>query len=279
MKNNEMKQKIRMLKKEKKYDEIFREFGKNVYAKNVPYLYRRKDIRKLENEGKYEDIFNKYGEKKYNKILEDIVFDEIKEKQGEAKAVLWRTKNEFKKLLKRTGIGIGLAASGLVLSIPTFNEANVKDNEIKYEQEIENYDEKIKAYAKEVNEMNLDDVHVFMKVMNDMWSQIQGYKNPEKDIQGFLELDLATENGYGVCRNMASDVARKLNEIDKKYNARTLNVAMGENGKYQLANIQRTLLEENPTVVEEAGNTQNVEEILQKQLSLKVFRKSYGYSC
>ena len=78
---------------------------------------------------------------------------------------------------------------------------------------------------------------------------------------------------------MASDVARKLNEIDKKYNARTLNVAMGENGKYQLANIQRTVLEENPTVVEEASNTQNVEEIIQKQLSLKVFRKSYGYPC
>lgn len=225
---DEIKRKIKKLKKERNYDEIYREFGKNVYKKSVPLTYRRKDFKKLVKEGKYEDIYNKYGEKKYYKLLGSAMFKDIQTTKGTGRAVLWKIKKEFKRLLKKVSITLGLAASSVVLMMPVFNEENVKDNEIKYEKEIENYDEKIKEYAKEVNGMNLDDVHIFMKVMDDMWGSIQGYKEPEKDIQGFLELDLATEDGYGVCRNMANDVARKLNAIDKKYNARTITVAIGE---------------------------------------------------
>lgn len=238
------KEKIKILKKEKNYEEIYRKFGSKEYVKNTPSSYRKKDLNKLVKEGKFEDIYGKYGKKVYNNLLSRAKYQEIKENKGRKSAILWR----IKRSLKLTGLYLGIASSTFTLSLPVMNASTTKENEIKYEKEIKNYDNKIKKYAEEINELKLNDVQVFMKVIDDMWNQIKGYKNPELDLTGFLELDLASEDGYGVCRNMASDVARKLNEINPDYNARTLVVNMGHDGQYKLADVKRKILEENETV-------------------------------
>ena len=238
------KEEIKRLKKEKNYEEIYRKFGSKEYVKNTPSSYRKKDLNKLVKEGKFEDIYSKYGKKVYNNLLSRAKYQEIKENKGRKSAILWR----IKRSLKLTGLYLGIASSTFTLSLPVLNASTTKENEIKYEKEIKNYDNKIKKYAEEVNELKLNDVQVFMKVIDDMWNQIKGYKNPELDLTGFLELDLASEDGYGVCRNMASDVARKLNEINPDYNARTLVVNMGHDGQYKLADVKRKILEENETV-------------------------------
>lgn len=238
------KEEIKRLKKEKNYEEIYRKFGSKEYVKHTPSSYRKKDLNKLVKEGKFEDIYSKYGKKVYNNLLSRAKYQEIKENKGRKSAILWR----IKRSLKLTGLYLGIASSTFTLSLPVLNASTTKENEIKYEKEIKNYDNKIKKYAEEVNELKLNDVQVFMKVIDDMWNQIKGYKNPELDLTGFLELDLASEDGYGVCRNMASDVARKLNEINPDYNARTLVVNMGHDGQYKLADVKRKILEENETV-------------------------------
>ena len=238
------KEEIKRLKKEKNYEEIYRKFGSKEYVKNTPSSYRKKDLNKLVKEGKFEDIYSKYGKKVYNNLLSRAKYQEIKENKGRKSAILWR----IKRSLKLTGLYLGIASSTFTLSLPVLNASTTKENEIKYEKEIKNYDNKIKKYAEEVNELKLNDVQVFMKVIDDMWNQIKGYKNPELDLTGFMELDLASEDGYGVCRNMASDVARKLNEINPDYNARTLVVNMGHDGQYKLADVKRKILEENETV-------------------------------
>ena len=238
------KEEIKRLKKEKNYEEIYRKFGSKEYVKNTPSSYRKKDLNKLVKEGKFEDIYSKYGKKVYNNLLSRAKYQEIKENKGRKSAISWR----IKRSLKLTGLYLGIASSTFTLSLPVLNASTTKENEIKYEKEIKNYDNKIKKYAEEVNELKLNDVQVFMKVIDDMWNQIKGYKNPELDLTGFMELDLASEDGYGVCRNMASDVARKLNEINPDYNARTLVVNMGHDGQYKLADVKRKILEENETV-------------------------------
>lgn len=238
------KEEIKRLKKEKNYEEIYRRFGSKEYVKNTPSSYRKKELKKLVKEGKFEDIYSKYGKKVYNNLLSRAKYQEIKENKGRKSAILWR----IKRSLKLTGLYLGIASSTFTLSLPVLNASTTKENEIKYEKEIKNYDNKIKKYAEEVNELKLNDVQIFMKVIDDMWNQIKGYKNPELDLTGFLELDLASEDGYGVCRNMASDVARKLNEINPDYNARTLVVNMGHDGQYKLADVKRKILEENETV-------------------------------
>ena len=75
------KERIKVLKKENKYDEIYFEFGKDGYNKNVPYKYIKKDLKKLKAEGRYEEIFIKYGENEYKKILDLAKYNEIKDRK------------------------------------------------------------------------------------------------------------------------------------------------------------------------------------------------------
>lgn len=244
--NKETKEQMKKLKKEKKYDEIYFKYGSKEYVKNTPRKIKKQEIKKLFSEGKYIDIYNKYGEEQYNKILLRAMYKEIKENANTLKAVLWRIKENIIAGAKNTAI---IATGVLTLGPPTvavvgaeFVKEEKNKNSVIYEEDIQKYNEKINQYAKEVNAMNLNDIQIYMKVMDDMWGSIQGYGTPQKNIMGFPELDLATEDGYGVCRNMANDVAKKLNAINPNYNARTMVVQMDDNGKYTIANIERNFV-------------------------------------
>lgn len=106
--------------------------------------------------------------------------------------------------------------------------------------------------------MNLTDLQTVMKVMDDMWENIDGYGEPKIDSVVFPRLDM-TEGGVGVCRNMADDVTAKLNAINPEYNARNLIVYLDSeeltSEGFSMADIKRNILEDNETVVEE--NTEN----------------------
>ena len=136
------------------------------------------------------------------------------------------------------------------------------ENAIQYAEEIEKYEKKIEDYAQEVNSMHLSDIQVFMKVMSDMWKEIDGYATPkEYDVMGFWRLSL-TEEGVGVCRNFSDDITAKLNAINPKYNARNVVVYMGEE-EYNLADIDRNIIQNNNTVAsnDEQENSNEEEEI------------------
>lgn len=240
--DKETKDRIKKLKEEGKYDEIFAEFGSKAYVRNTPRNIKKVELKKLKKEGKYEDIFNKYGKYEYNKILIRAMFNEIREVKGLGSAIAWRIKTIAIKQVSAL-----LAATTIfTTALPAANAKTVGENAEKYATEIAEYNEKIDNYASHVNSMNLSDIQIFMKVMDDMWESIQGYKTPKRDIIGFMELELANEDGYGVCRNMASDVSRKLQEINPDYNARTIAVYLKEG--FKIADIERTILETNETV-------------------------------
>ena len=116
----------------------------------------------------------------------------------------------------------------------------------KYKNEVEEYKKQVSKYAKNVNRMNLKDIQIFMKLMNDMWDSIQGYKTQKLFNEKFAMMDfvLATKDGYGVCRNMAPYVARRLNEINPEYNARVANVYLPIDSEgFKKANIKQKILE------------------------------------
>lgn len=255
------RERIKELKKNKKYDEIYIEFGMGAYNKYVPTYVRQADLKKLKQEGRYEDIYNKHGKAKYNAVLTDAMYREIKETKGTLKAILYKTGQKISATAKKLGFATAFSFLSLSSMLALETESTIKENAAKYENEIEDYNTNISNYADKVNSKELNDVQVFMKVMDDMWGNIKGYATPQKDITGFLELDLADEEGYGVCRNMANDVAKKLNEINPQYNARAIVVKMGESGYYTMADIERNILETNETVTEEKkeNNEQNVQ--------------------
>lgn len=225
----------------------------------------KRELKKLIHEGKYEDIYRKYGEKTYNELLPKVMYNEIKNTQSLFSAIRWKVKENAKRLAKKIGLTVIFAGTG-VSAVFSHEAKQITDENAKiYEYEIEKYNEKIEDYASKIKKMGLTDIQTFMKVMDDMWKNIDGYGTPAKDIHGFYELDLVDENGYGVCRNMASDVAKKLNKINPEYNARKMTVYMSE-GDIDLANIERNFLEKNETVLgtenEDENSTFDIDSVL-----------------
>ncbi|MBP3256011.1 MAG: hypothetical protein J6M60_05940 [Clostridia bacterium] len=240
----EEKIRIKELKKQGKYNEIYAEYGSKVYKKNTPRKVKNADIELLIKEKQFQYIKEKYGENTYIDVLIREYFREINESKvsgwnkfvAKAKGRWWDLKNACRFAVPITLLLIPPGGTGMLLKA---SEDNINENRINYAAEIETYNNKIEEYAKEVKSMDLSDIQTFMKVMDDMWKSIDGFGTPAKDIQGFYELDLASEDGYGVCRNMASDVAKKLNAINPEYNARTITVKMQDGGSYRMANIER----------------------------------------
>ena len=142
-------------------------------------------------------------------------------------------------------------AAGMTLYDTT---TTIEENSEKYATEIEAYNDMIHEYSKKYEGKDLDRFEIMMGVMEDVWNDAKGYGSPEIDAKGYLELDMS-ENGVGVCRNIASDYAKRLNEIDPSFNARTISVyADFGNESFDKADIQRKILnnDENTIVNETA---------------------------
>lgn len=102
--------------------------------------------------------------------------------------------------------------------------------------------------------MNLTDIQIFMKVIKDMWTEIDRYASPKHEIMGLGRLSLEDEK-IGVCRNFADHITAQLNAINPDYNARNLVVYMS--GGYSIANIERNILENNETVEDDKEENDN----------------------
>lgn len=235
--------------KEAMYDDIYHLYGQTVFNRIVSKSYKRKDVKNLLKDGKFEDIYFKYGEKEYNKHLEEMRAKEVayetgSKKKGVASRIGRSIRNNVVTIV--SAIGFGLPFVSIASSdITTASEY------IQHEEEIQQYIESINDYGESVRKMNLSDIEVLMKVMDDMRSNIKGYGAPKIDLIKFSGLDLATEEGQGVCRNMADDVARKLNAIDKDYNARRITVYFDTSKTgYRIANSSVNIVENNETVVD-----------------------------
>ena len=70
--------------------------------------------------------------------------------------------------------------------------------------------------------MELTDLEIFMKTIDDMYKSSKGYGNVNINIEGYFGIDMeqVDGSGSGVCLNMAENIARKLDAINKEYNAR-----------------------------------------------------------
>lgn len=120
-----------------------------------------------------------------------------------------------------------------------------------YAAEIEAFDQKAIDYSlylfRDVFDFEeIDDLKICNKIMYDMWSNIKGYGKPEVDPVGFSRLDIVSENGVGVCRNMADYMATVLDSQITNYfsNPRRIYVDMGSSGNNCILDIPREILTE-----------------------------------
>lgn len=214
---------------------------------------KKEDLAKMSKEGRYEDIYRKYGRKVYQKYLDSAMYNDIKMERGIKFARIWLIKNEIKRLLQSIGIATTITTLTFPANIDIGNNVIRNKSYEDYKEQIDEYNEKISEYAKKIQSQNLSDIQIIMKVIDDMWKSIEGFKSPQEEVKGFLELNLSKQKGewrYGVCRNMACDVARKLNEINPEYNARTLIIYLPDCTKLQQANIKKNILPEDEDISE-----------------------------
>lgn len=238
----------RKLSKDEKvdyYNDIYHLYGTKVYKKVTPKSTKKKDIKNLLKSGRFEDIYFKYGEKTYKEKLAYIKSKDIEYETGKKHlGTFSRIGNFIKKRIVAPllGMSILLPSATVVIAIDGMEDKK-SEEEILYKEQIQEYIENTEKYAESVSDMNLSQTETLMKLTDDMWKDIKGYGTPKLDLTRYAGLDLATQEGVGVCRNMADDIARKLNSIDENYNARTLRVYREGNG-YKLADIERKAVKE-----------------------------------
>ena len=220
----------------KLYDEIYEKYGQEAYCRYVPRKCRERDVSDLLDEKRYISVLNKHGQKMFNCYLSYITANDMEYEGADNKKI-----NSF--LFKRRLYKVVLPSVMSMLvsvcyGVQLSTDMILKKEEIAHAHQIETYLNKIEEYGNKVSKLNLSDIQNIMIATSDMWGHIDGYGEPKIDLLSYPGLDLATEDGLGVCRNMADDVARKLNAINPKYNARVIIVYM-DDGDMVMADIKR----------------------------------------
>lgn len=250
MKNNHIKKQVKKLAKQKKYEDIYVIYGRKWFLKYTPKKYQKADRLKLKIEGKFLDIYNKYGSIDY----EDIQEKEIKNETGKEPTIGQKIKIWYKSALRIILLSGLMTDTALGIARGVGTDNIIEENGQKYVEEIENYQKEIQEYAKTINQKTYTDLEIFMKLMKDMYETTRGYGQPKIDAQGYYGMDMQ-EGGIGVCRNIADNMADKLNAINPHYNARTI-VVTSNYSNIEYNNIEnKIVLNENITLIQKGNET------------------------
>lgn len=243
------------LLKEKNYVAVGQKYGKAVYHISVSGCRRRRIFKQLAKEGKLDVISQLYSKRKLKKAkVLATQYAAYKAEPNRVKAVC------------RYGLGravrcgwtwvilsfamIYMCRTRLVsLYIKMQMSSQALTAETQYAAEIEAFDQKaveygVYLYTNAFNAEDHEDILVYNKIMDDMWSNIEGYGVPEMDLTGVARLDIVSENGVGVCRNMADYMVSVLDAQVMKCckNPRKMYVD-SEHGDMKLMDIDRKMVE------------------------------------
>ena len=244
MDNNEIDKKkkklmIKLLVEEEKYDEIYELFGQKDYLDYADEDYMEEDIEKLIDQRRFEEIYVKYGSDYYDEYIGEMNRKENLDETGKAyidKEILAHL--AIKKLKLYGGHFLLNTAFLLTVALPVMRDVPVMINTSRCADELEIYDKQVKDYASYINSLNLNDLQIIMKTMDDILNRMKGYNEDVADYAyGIFRLNLLHENGVGVCRHIADDMAARLNAINPEYNARCINVYLNNTPLNREANI------------------------------------------
>lgn len=229
------KKSVERLFLEKKYDEIYKLYGSEKYRKYTPIKIQNDEISKLLSDGKFLEVYEKFGELKYNRSLLEIQKKDIERELGCTisffNVPLLAINNSLK--IMKTKIFKEIASVSYYLMIAILLSqvsatSGAIDNEIIYESNIQEYNREIEQYAEYIRSINLSELEIIMKVMNDIHSNIEYKDSDTFDSLGILRLSLY-ENGHGVCRNIADDYTARLNAINPSFKATNLIIYLKDN--------------------------------------------------
>ena len=165
------------------------------------------------------DVLNEYELKNFNLFVETKDYLDNNSKDS-IKNILDLNDNSIKYSDKCAFYNIPFLAG-----ISLYNSNVTKNNIILYNEELDEYNNSIEEYAKEINSLNLTDAQIIAKVMDDMWkSTEEGYGEGKLDVYGLFRLDINRDDTTALCRNFADDFTAKMNAINPDYEAVNLTV-------------------------------------------------------
>ena len=175
--NKYQKERMKKLYREGKDDLIFHEFGIKTNKYNfIQFL----NFVQNDDPNSLVDRFGTIVDNEFHSI--SAMFSDEKLLTGATRAISWATKRVLMNI-----IGFSLLASPF--AIPYAAYLNIDMNKVEYASEIEDYKKYNKEYAAQFKEHDLTDLEIIMIVMDNMWSRMKGYGEPEIDAYGFYELD------------------------------------------------------------------------------------------
>lgn len=100
-------------------------------------------------------------------------------------------------------------------SVAYYNQDVVNKNLELYKDYVDEYNVHLEEYANYIKSLNLDDMHLFAKVMDDTWSSLEdGFGQGKYDVYGLLRVDIDQKDSSGLCRNICDDFTTKLKAIN-----------------------------------------------------------------
>ena len=174
---------ISQLLKSKNYDEIYKRYGK--------FMYKLFEISRISQEVKYEGGKN---------------FDDLKQ--------------IIDVHLKEIVYFCIIYLSYLFLAMPNDVQKDIKATARNENiDRISEYERYVDDYLESIDFTGLSDLEIFMKLMQYEHQEML-YGTPEQEITGYYRVQML--DGKGVCRNIADDLAYRLNLINPEYNAKMI---------------------------------------------------------
>lgn len=174
---------IFQLLKSKNYDEIYKRYGK--------FMYKLFETSRISQEVKYE------GGKKFDDLKQII---DVHLKEIFYFCVIYLTY--------------------LFLAMPNDVQKDIKATARNENiDRISEYEIYVDDYLESIDFTGLSDLEIFMKLMQYEHQEML-YSTPEQEITGYFRVQML--DGKGVCRNIADDLAYRLNLINAEYNAKMI---------------------------------------------------------
>lgn len=174
---------IFQLLKSKNYDEIYKRYGK--------FMYKLFETSRISQEVKYE------GGKKFDDLKQII---DVHIKEIFYFCVIYLTY--------------------LFLAMPNDVQKDIKATARNENiDRISEYEIYVDDYLESIDFTGLSDLEIFMKLMQYEHQEML-YGTPEQEITGYYRVQML--DGKGVCRNIADDLAYRLNLINPEYNAKMI---------------------------------------------------------
>lgn len=176
-------------------------------------------------------------------------FDKLKRREAN-EYVLVEEEVSSKRVLGTFCLTLSLVLISVSISVEALlsysYESIVENNSITYKKEINENNHHINEYADEIKKLHLTDLEIIMKVMNDIWTDIDGYGKAEDLPIGYYRLAFQ-EEGKGVCTSFADEFCARINAINPEYNARNIvvNLKHNEKGNLETCNIEQHILDNN----------------------------------